>query len=57
MTHDEAVATRAVEGYVLCDMTFAERDEFEDHYADCEECFAAVIVVLRYVWGLRDGAR
>jgi hypothetical protein len=30
----------AAEGYLLGDLTSAERNAFEDHYADCDTCFA-----------------
>lgn len=47
MKHEEAIQTNAAEGYVLGDLTEIERDAFEEHFADCETCFADV----------RDGAR
>src|ERR1044071_284678 len=36
----------AAEGYVLGDLTAAQHDAFEEHFADCDACFADV----------RDGA-
>ena len=36
----------AAEGYLLGDLTAAEHEAFEEHFADCEACFANV----------RDGA-
>jgi anti-sigma factor RsiW len=38
MTHDDAVQTLAAERYLLEEMSEAERDRFEEHYFDCEEC-------------------
>lgn len=38
MTHDEAVSTMAAERYHLGEMGDAERDAFEAHYFDCQEC-------------------
>jgi Putative zinc-finger len=42
MEHEDAIRTNAVEAYFLDDLTDDERDAFEEHYADCEECFAGV---------------
>jgi anti-sigma factor RsiW len=57
MTHDDSVASVAAEGYLLDELSDAERDEFEEHYADCDECFAALISAMRFILGLRDGTR
>jgi anti-sigma factor RsiW len=38
MTHNEAVHTLAAERYLLEEMSETERDRFEEHYFDCEEC-------------------
>lgn len=46
MEHQEAIELNAAEGYLLGDLTAAEHEAFEEHYADCEACFADV----------RDGA-
>jgi len=40
MEHEEAIRLHAAEGYLLGDLTAAERNAFEDHYADCDTCFA-----------------
>ncbi len=40
MTHAAAVATYAVERYLLDEMTELERHQFEEHYFDCQECAA-----------------
>lgn len=40
MTHQAAVATYAVERYLLDEMTELERHQFEEHYFDCQECAA-----------------
>ena len=42
MTHEEAVSIYAAEGYIINDLTVAERSAFEEHYADCEDCFGNV---------------
>lgn len=46
MKHEEAIKMNAAEGYLLDDLTDTEREAFEEHFADCESCFADV----------RDGA-
>lgn len=46
MEHQEAIDTHAAEGYLLGDLTAAEHVAFEEHFADCDICFADV----------RDGA-
>lgn len=47
MEHQEAIETSAAAGYLLGELTDEERDDFEQHFADCESCFAEV----------RDGVR
>ena len=42
MEHQEALDTHAAEGYLLGDLTAAEYAAFEEHFADCDECFADV---------------
>jgi hypothetical protein len=44
--HQEAIETHAAEDYLLGDLTADEHEAFEEHFADCETCFADV----------RDGA-
>jgi hypothetical protein len=44
--HQEAIETHAAEGYLLGDLTAADHEAFEEHFADCDTCFADV----------RDGA-
>ncbi|HWC95808.1 MAG TPA: zf-HC2 domain-containing protein [Candidatus Sulfopaludibacter sp.] len=61
MKHEFAMATQAVERYVLGEMSSEERDAFEDHYFGCTECADDVrattqfIDSARTVW--RDDAR
>jgi anti-sigma factor RsiW len=38
MKHEFAIATHAVERYVLGEMSSEERDAFEEHYFACGEC-------------------
>jgi hypothetical protein len=48
MDHQEAIQKYAAEGYLLDELTEAERDAFEEHFADCEDCFAHVRDGLRF---------
>jgi hypothetical protein len=38
MEHDEAVRAQAAERYVAHELSPAERDSFEEHFFDCQEC-------------------
>jgi hypothetical protein len=40
MEHDEAMRRSAVEKYLLGELPPPERDEFEEHFFDCQECAA-----------------
>lgn len=48
MDHQEAIQKYAAEGYLLDELTEAEREAFEEHFADCEDCFAHVRDGLRF---------
>jgi hypothetical protein len=38
MNHDQSTELMAVEKYLLDDLTREVRDEFEEHFFDCQEC-------------------
>lgn len=38
MTHIEAVELKAVERYLLDELTLEDREAFEEHFFDCREC-------------------
>lgn len=38
MEHESVIANRAVERYILGEMTADERDSFEEHYFTCGDC-------------------
>jgi hypothetical protein len=38
MDHREAIQLQAAEKYVLGELSLAQREEYEEHYFDCEEC-------------------
>jgi anti-sigma factor RsiW len=40
MDHSEAVRRGAAEKYLLDELLSADRDEFEQHFFDCQECAA-----------------
>lgn len=48
MEHNEAIDTYAAEGYLLGELSDAERTAFELHFADCDTCFADVKDALRF---------
>ena len=53
MDHQQAIATHAVERYLLEEMSAAERDAFEDHYFSCPACADDV----RTAMVMRDGVK
>jgi hypothetical protein len=57
MEHQEAIDTLAAEGYLLDELTDAERNEFELHFADCESCFAHVRDGVRFIHALPPPAK
>jgi hypothetical protein len=38
MDHETAIQTKASERYAIGDLSSTERDDFEDHFADCARC-------------------
>src|SRR5437868_15447715 len=52
MEHQEAIETSAAAGYLLGELTDEERDDFEQHFADCESCFAEVRDGVRFIHAL-----
>lgn len=57
MNHEQAIDIHAAEGYLLGDLSTAERDAFEEHYFDCDTCFADVRDGATVVAGARAAAR
>ena len=49
MEHDEAVGLQLTEKYVLNELTVGEREAFEEHYFDCQECAAYVVAGASFV--------
>ena len=49
MDHSEALRLQAAEKYVLGELSPALRDEYEEHYFDCQECAADLKAVVAFV--------
>lgn len=54
MDHENAVATKATERYLMDEMPSEERDAFEEHYFDCHECAFDVRSGARMIASLRE---
>jgi len=56
MDHNEAIQLQAAEKYVLGELSPPLRDEFEEHFFDCQECAldvkaaAGFVDNARHVW-------
>jgi Putative zinc-finger len=57
MEHQEAIETYAAEGYLLDELTDAEREDFEQHFADCESCFDDVRDGVRFIHALPEAVK
>lgn len=53
MDHSEALRLQAAEKYVLGELSPAARDEYEEHYFDCQECAADLKAAVAFVDGSR----
>ncbi len=49
MDHSEALRLQAAEKYVLGELSPALRDEYEEHYFDCQECAADLKAAVAFV--------
>ncbi len=56
MTHDEAVQITAVEQYVLGELPPPLRDEFEEHFFDCQECAIDVKAAAEFIASVKKMA-
>jgi hypothetical protein len=52
MDHQEAIQKYAADGYLLDELTEAEREEFEEHFAECDDCSAYLSDGLRFATAL-----
>jgi Putative zinc-finger len=55
--HQEAIDIHAAEGYLLGNLPAAQHDAFEEHFADCEPCFADVRDGATMITALRGGKK
>src|ERR1700744_3052327 len=54
MNHDQAIREQAVERYLLGELTGEGREQFEDHFFDCEICAADLKSGALFVDALRN---
>ena len=57
MTHEEIEQQAVIESYVRDRLTAAERLAFEEHYFVCDQCFAQVQTLERFVAGVHYAAQ
>ncbi len=53
MDHNEALRLHAVEKYVLGELPPSLRDEFEEHFFECQECALDVNEAAEFVDNVR----
>lgn len=53
MEHVETVRRNTVERYVLGELTASERDAFEEHFFECQECAADVKAMAAFIDNVR----
>jgi len=53
MDHNEALQLQAAEKYVLGELPPPLRDEFEEHFFECQECAQDVIAAAEFVDNVR----
>ena len=56
MVHSEIDKTETVERYIRNQLSLAERQEFEEHFLACDECFDKLRAAERFAAGMRDAA-
>jgi hypothetical protein len=57
MDHDQAIETKFPMRYVLQELTPADRDEFEEHLADCSNCMNEVWMATAFAANAKEGFR
>lgn len=57
MTHEKSLETHAAERYALGQLSPEERDAFERHYFDCQECGKDVSITSEFVDNLKAVVR
>jgi len=56
MMHSEIEKAETVERYIRNQLTPAQRQEFEEHFLACDECFEKLQTTERFAAGMRDAA-
>jgi len=54
MDHEQAIQTQASMRYALGELTQAERDSFEEHFADCSHCMSDVEVATAFAANAKE---
>lgn len=54
MNHSQAIETKSPMRYVLGDLAAADRDEFEEHLADCSNCMNEVWMATSFAANARE---
>lgn len=56
MTHEEIINKEIVEQYVLNRLSSADRQAFQEHFFECDDCFAQAQTTARFVSGVRQAS-
>jgi hypothetical protein len=56
MVHPEIEKAETIERYIQNQLTLAERQEFEEHFLTCDDCFEKLQTAERFAVGMRDAA-
>lgn len=56
MTHQQIQDNEVVERYVRQKLTPAERQEFQEHFFQCDECFEQAQITSRFIAGVRQAS-
>jgi hypothetical protein len=57
MTHNQIRDGEVIERYVLHKLPPAERQAFQEHFFECDECFEETNVAARFIAGVREASR
>lgn len=57
MTHQQIQDNEVIERYVRQKLTSAERQAFQEHFFQCDECFEQAQITARFIAGVREASR
>jgi len=57
MTHQQIQDNEVIERYVRQKLTSAERQAFQEHFFQCNECFEQAQITARFIAGVREASR